>query len=98
MPAATPQIDAGLGCCFIAIAWVKHHSGKTMQPSGRCWTPGHVLQAFCRRHSVEVHQAVDAGCAGGESTRWLADSFPEARVTGVDISAHFLALAELRRR
>ena len=69
-----------------------------MQPSGRCWTPGHVLQAFCRRHGVEVHQAVDAGCAGGESTRWLADSFPEARVTGVDISAHFLALAELRRR
>ena len=57
-----------------------------------------VLQAYCRKHNVQVQRAVDAGCAGGESTRWLADSYPEAQVTGVDISAHFLALAELRRR
>ncbi|KAK9818469.1 hypothetical protein WJX74_007120 [Apatococcus lobatus] len=58
----------------------------------------HAVQDFCRRHGVVVQHSLDAGCAGGESTRWLADAFPSAHTTGVDISAHFLALAELRRR
>jgi len=41
---------------------------------------------------------VDAACAAGLSTRSLADRFPGAKVQGLDLSPHFLALAELRRR
>ena len=55
-------------------------------------------QDFCSRHSVDVRHSVDIGCGCGESTRWLANAFPAAQTCGVDISAHFLALAELRRR
>lgn len=56
------------------------------------------MQDFCKRHSVEVRHALDAGCGCGDSTRWLVNTFPAAHAIGVDISAHFLALAELRRR
>ena len=85
IPGALPLDSAGTPCLD------PHHAHAMLT--------GYVpVQAYCRKHSVQVHRAVDAGCAGGESTRWLADSHPEAQVTGVDISAHFLALAELRRR
>lgn len=56
------------------------------------------MQDYCKRHGVAVHSAVDAACADGLSTRSLADRFPEATVQGLDLSPHFLALAELRRR
>jgi 2-polyprenyl-3-methyl-5-hydroxy-6-metoxy-1,4-benzoquinol methylase len=37
---------------------------------------------------------LDVGCATGLSTRWLAAQFPEASVTGLDLSTYFLAVAE----
>ena len=70
-----------------------------MHQSPHCFTSiPDGLQDFCSRHKVDVQRVLDAGCGAGESTRWLAASFPGAHVTGADISAHFLALAELRRR
>ena len=36
--------------------------------------------------------------SAGISTRPLADAYPAASVTGLDLSTHFLAVAELRER
>ena len=41
---------------------------------------------------------LDCGCSVGISTRALAAAFPEAEVTGLDLSPHMLAVAELRER
>lgn len=54
---------------------------------------------------VEVHSLdrnprdiLDIGCSTGYSTRWLAAEYPEADVTGIDLSPYFLAVAEFRER
>ncbi len=57
-----------------------------------------LLQDYCEQQGVAVKSAVDVACAAGLSTRSLADRFPGAKVQGLDLSPHFLALAELRRR
>lgn len=44
------------------------------------------------------NQILDIGCSVGVSTRWLAAYWPSASVTGLDLSPHFLAVAELRER
>ncbi|KAL3158413.1 hypothetical protein ABBQ38_010648 [Trebouxia sp. C0009 RCD-2024] len=53
---------------------------------------------YCKRQGVQIRTAVDVACSAGDSTRRLADRFPEARLAGVDLSPNFLAVAELRRR
>ena len=57
-----------------------------------------LLQDYCEQQGLAVKSAVDAACAAGLSTRSLADRFPGAKVQGLDLSPHFLALAQLRRR
>ena len=42
--------------------------------------------------------SLSSGCSSGISTRYLAAEFAPARVTGLDLSPYFLALAELRER
>ncbi len=45
-----------------------------------------------------MHDALDLGCSAGLSTRALAEAFPAAQITGLDLSPHFLAVAEYRER
>ena len=45
-----------------------------------------------------VEAALDVGASAGVSARALADAFPSASVTGLDLSPFFLAVAELRER
>lgn len=40
-----------------------------------------------------IREAVDLGCGVGMSTFALQDAFPEAQMTGVDLSPYFLAIA-----
>jgi ubiquinone/menaquinone biosynthesis C-methylase UbiE len=57
------------------------------------------VRAFSERHAARAPQDVlDVGCSVGVSSRWLAGEFPGAQVTGLDLSPHFLAVAELRER
>ena len=52
-----------------------------------------------QRHGARrVADALDIGCSAGVSSRFLAAEFPDAQVTGVDLSPHFLAVAEWRER
>jgi SAM-dependent methyltransferase len=41
---------------------------------------------------------VDLGCSVGMSTFALQDTFPEAQITGVDLSPYFLAVAQYRAK
>ncbi|GAB0492113.1 hypothetical protein MMPV_003372 [Pyropia vietnamensis] len=43
-----------------------------------------------------VRRVVDLGCSTGLSTFALADAFPVANITGVDLSPHMLAVARYR--
>ena len=58
------------------------------------------MQDFAALHGKQhFDNILDIGCSAGISTRTLADAFPEAAsVTGLDLSPHFLAVAEYRER
>eukprot|EP00884_Botryococcus_braunii_P016524 jgi/Botrbrau1/3555/Bobra.0078s0012.1 len=45
-----------------------------------------------------VEAILDEGCSVGISTTYLAAAFPDAHVTGLDLSPNFLAVAEYKRR
>ncbi|XP_024370802.2 uncharacterized protein [Physcomitrium patens] len=57
------------------------------------------LQAISSHHQMYsggqgVSSVLDIGCSIGDSTRELADWFPDAHVTGLDLSPYFLAVAQ----
>ena len=57
------------------------------------------LKAYFSQHGLsDPAVLVDAGCSTGLSTRWLAEQFPEAQITGLDLSPYFLAIAEWEER
>ncbi|KAL4442027.1 hypothetical protein ABPG77_011288 [Micractinium sp. CCAP 211/92] len=57
------------------------------------------IHAFIAQYSLtQPRDIIDIGCSVGVSTRWLAADFPDAQVTGLDLSPYFLAVAELRER
>ncbi|CAD7701305.1 unnamed protein product [Ostreobium quekettii] len=45
-----------------------------------------------------IEDVLDVGCSVGMSTRWLAEAFPSASCTGLDLSPYFLSVAELCER
>ena len=58
------------------------------------------MQDFAAQHGAQrFDDILDIGCSAGISTRALAEAFPEAAsVAGLDLSPHFLAVAEFRER
>lgn len=53
-------------------------------------------QALVKQLSITPNTILDIGCGVGMSTRALQEIFPEAKVTGVDLSPYFLAVANYR--
>ena len=45
-----------------------------------------------------LNDMLDGGCSAGVSTRWMAKEWPEATITGLDMSPYFLAVAEFEER
>ncbi|KAL9263393.1 Demethylmenaquinone methyltransferase-like protein [Drosera capensis] len=45
-----------------------------------------------------IRDILDVGCSVGVSTRFLADKFPSAQVTGLDLSPYFLAVAQFKEK
>ncbi|KAJ8749169.1 hypothetical protein K2173_018640 [Erythroxylum novogranatense] len=45
-----------------------------------------------------IKDILDVGCSVGISTRFLADKFPTAKVTGLDLSPYFLAVAQFKEK
>ncbi len=57
------------------------------------------VRDFSTQHGARpANDVLDIGCSVGVSTRYLANEFPTSSVTGLDLSAYFLAVAELRER
>lgn len=58
------------------------------------------INTFRKIHnlSAPIESILDVGCSVGVSTRWLAAKYPQAEVTGIDLSPYFLAVAEFRER
>lgn len=48
--------------------------------------------------SIQPQDIVDMGCSVGMSSFALQELFPQAKVTGVDLSPYFLAIANLKSR
>lgn len=57
------------------------------------------VHAHISKHGLaEPKSILDIGCSVGVSTRYLANEFPAAAATGLDLSPYMLAVAELRER
>ncbi|CAN0896702.1 hypothetical protein LINGRAHAP2_LOCUS18650 [Linum grandiflorum] len=65
---------------------------------------GNWLRAIEQQHrqysgrGSSVCDILDVGCSVGVSTRFLADKFPSANVTGLDLSPYFLAVAQFKEK
>lgn len=53
-------------------------------------------QALVEQLSITPDTIVDLGCGVGMSTQALQKTFPDAQITGVDLSPYFLAVAQYR--
>lgn len=83
---------------FLAVVCLMTTAYARLAVVATAMTKPFIMQGYCKRHGLAVGKAVDVACSGGESTRRLAARFPEAQLAGIDLSPHFLAVAELRRR
>ncbi|XVF16882.1 hypothetical protein REPUB_Repub10bG0069600 [Reevesia pubescens] len=64
---------------------------------------GNWLQAIEQHHvkhsgNAIIENILDIGCSVGVSTRFLADKFPSAKVTGLDLSPYFLSVAQFKEK
>lgn len=53
-------------------------------------------QALTKQVSIIPHQLLDLGCGVGMSTMSLQEVYPQADVTGIDLSPYFLSVAQYR--
>ncbi|PKI33804.1 hypothetical protein CRG98_045813 [Punica granatum] len=56
------------------------------------------IQQHSEQHSGgrAIRDILDIGCSVGISTRYLAETFPLAKVTGLDLSPYFLSVAQFK--
>ncbi|KAI3465819.1 hypothetical protein Pfo_022482 [Paulownia fortunei] len=64
---------------------------------------GNWLQAIENHHqqysgNSKIGDILDIGCSVGVSTRFLAGKFPSAKVTGLDLSPYFVAVAQYKEK
>uniref|UniRef100_A0A2N9J521 Methyltransferase type 11 domain-containing protein n=1 Tax=Fagus sylvatica TaxID=28930 RepID=A0A2N9J521_FAGSY len=64
---------------------------------------GNWLQVIEQHHlqysgNSMIRDILDIGCSVGVSTGYLADKFPSAKVTGLDLSPYFLAVAQFKEK
>ncbi|XP_047325845.1 uncharacterized protein LOC124929509 isoform X1 [Impatiens glandulifera] len=52
----------------------------------------------CHSQNLTIDDILDIGCSVGVSTRYLADKFPSSKVTGLDLSPYFLAVAKFKEK
>ncbi|KAE9456040.1 hypothetical protein C3L33_12039, partial [Rhododendron williamsianum] len=64
---------------------------------------GNWLNAIEQHHqqfsgNAMIENILDIGCSVGVSSRYLANKFPSAKVTGLDLSPYFLAVAQFKEK
>ena len=55
-------------------------------------------QALHEQLAITPSNILDLGCGVGMSTLWLQEIYPQAQVTGIDLSPYFLSVAQHRVR
>ncbi|WIA18673.1 hypothetical protein OEZ85_003377 [Tetradesmus obliquus] len=57
------------------------------------------IQAYHARHGLRAPSSIlDIGCSTGISSCWYQAAWPDADITGLDLSPYFLAVAELEEQ
>lgn len=58
----------------------------------------HAIEKHIEQYSRDyvINDILDIGCSIGFSTRCLAEKFPSAKVTGLDLSPYFLSVAQFK--
>ena len=83
-------------------ATVMDPAGKELDPQGdeklRSSYSTCILQLLEEQNARPVEDIVDLGAATGLSSLALLEAFPEATVTGIDLSPHFLAAGRYLQR
>jgi ubiquinone/menaquinone biosynthesis C-methylase UbiE len=83
-------------------ATVMDPAGKELDPEGdeklRCSFSTCILRLLKEQNARPVRDIVDIGAATGLSSLALLKAFPEASVTGIDLSPHFLAAGRYLQR
>ncbi|XP_059301294.1 uncharacterized protein LOC132053333 isoform X1 [Lycium ferocissimum] len=64
---------------------------------------GNWLDAIEKHHQqysadFSIRDILDIGCSVGVSTRYIADRYPSAKVTGLDLSPYFLSVAQYKEK
>lgn len=81
-----------------------HAAGQVLAGGYHAELPPHdgawvLLQVFQAEHGCRPFgELLDMGCSVGVSARWMAKTWPEATITGLDLSPYFLAVAEHEER
>jgi SAM-dependent methyltransferase len=55
------------------------------------------VKDYSDSHKMEIHDILDVGCSVGVSTEYIAEKWPQSRITGLDLSPYFLAVAKCRQ-
>ncbi|WIA38990.1 hypothetical protein OEZ86_005142 [Tetradesmus obliquus] len=82
-------------CCWVAagsiVGWqLRKCSNGAAAPAKEAYHSQHGLPA--------PGSILDIGCSTGISSRWYQAAWPDADITGLDLSPYFLAVAELEER
>ncbi|KAM7275996.1 hypothetical protein ACFE04_017862 [Oxalis oulophora] len=75
---------------------------SSVEEANSVWR-GNWLKAIEQHHlqhskDSTIGDILDIGCSVGVSTRFLADHFPSAKVTGLDLSPYFLSVAQFKEK
>ncbi|XP_071725317.1 uncharacterized protein [Rutidosis leptorrhynchoides] len=75
---------------------------SSVEEANSVWR-GNWLRAIEQHHEQHskdspIRDILDIGCSIGVSTRFLADHFPSAKLTGLDLSPYFLAVAQFKEK
>ncbi|KAL5793637.1 hypothetical protein ACOSP7_002231 [Xanthoceras sorbifolium] len=56
------------------------------------------IEQHHQQYSGKIRDILDIGCSVGVSTACLSENFPSAKVTGLDLSPYFLAVAQFKEK
>lgn len=91
---AASEVEAATASMIIrAIPTAKDPEEATKVLRGN-WLRAVEDHHFAHSGGREIKDVLDVGCSVGISTRCLADKFPSAQVTGLDLSPYFVAVAQ----
>lgn len=79
-----------------AQTWMRKNTTQTIRDYFTAYNFENMMIAPNGTSYIDPKTALDIGCSIGVSTEWLHREFPTAKITGLDLSPHFLSVAKFR--